>query len=440
MIDDPTIARPEYLRLRSALFDRITGLPALPLLFDELRELLERRRHVGILHAAIPNIEVAERVYGWQAFDRIHARMASELARLRGGVLPAKARLAQRGVHGAELIAVVPDGPGGGAVEASVLGSLAREVEAALRSVFAGDEFATVVPRLEPRVGFALLSENPFYRFERLVYRAVEEARARPLQSEERVRRSWSEELQRIIREEGIRVHYQPVVELETLEVIGYEALSRGPEGSGLESPAVMFEISREAGVAHELDRLCRRLAIASARGISPGRKIFLNTRQEHLADPEWKDRRIEQSLARIELRPGDLVVEVPHPGAFGDDTSLERFVGELKQRGFSIAIDDMGTGYAGIQSIERLVPDYLKIDISLVRGIDANLIQQDLLASLVSIGRRIGATVIAEGIESEAELRFLKAHGARYGQGFLFSAAVPGLLPGPMVLAGDTQ
>ena len=434
------VSRPDYLRLRSALYDRITGLPALPILFDDLREMLETRRVVGLLHASIPSLALAESVYGWQAFDRIVARMASEVGRLVGDLLPRTTRLAQPGVHGDGLIAIVPDGHGEGGLSRPRLAELARGTESALLAAFSTEEFATMVPRLEPRVGFAMLSENPFFRLERLVYRAVEEARAFPSQRAERVRRSWGDEMQRIIREEGIAIHYQPVVELETLEVIGYEALSRGPAGSGLESPRLMFQISREAGIGRELDRLCRRLALSSARGIHPGRKIFLNTGPDHLTDPEWKDQGIERSLALLDLRPGDLVVEVPHPGASTDDASLERVLGELKRRGFGLAIDDIGTGYAGIRSLERLSPDYLKIDISLVRGIDANLLQQDLLASLVSIGRRIGATVIAEGIESAAEMEFLRLHGARYGQGYLFSAAVPSLLPGPMVLARDPR
>ena len=95
----------------------------------------------------------------------------------------------------------------------------------------------------------------------------------------------------------------------------------------------------------------------------------------------------------------------------------------------------DIGTGYSGVSSIDRLRPDFLKVDISLVRRIDASLIQQDVLSSLVSIGRRAGAEVIAEGIESPRELEYLRGHGARYGQGFLFSGPVPTMLPGPFAI-----
>ena len=124
--------------------------------------------------------------------------------------------------------------------------------------------------------------------------------------------------------------------------------------------------------------------------------------------------------------------------GAQHDEPAVERTVAELRARGFQCAIDDIGTGYAGLHSIERLRPDYLKIDISLVRDIESSLIQQDVLGSLVAISRRIGSEVIAEGIETENELDFLRSHGARYGQGFLFSQATAEMLEGPIVLGGD--
>jgi EAL domain-containing protein (putative c-di-GMP-specific phosphodiesterase class I) len=428
-------SRFDYLRLRSALIDRITGLPALPLLFDEMRAMLDRRKTVGVLHIASSNLPLVESVYGWRTFDRVVGRQAEELERQIGGALPAGSRLAQMGIHGSELIAIVPECPDGGAVNTPYLQARARELEAAMRTIFEAEEFATLSPRMDPQVGYAFLSENPYFRFERLVYRAIEDARSQPAARHDRMRRSWGGEIQQVIRDGGIRIHFQPVVDLTNLRVIGYEALSRGPEGSGLESPAVMFELSREAGIAAELDRLCRRLALDAARGIGRGRKIFLNTRAELLADPEWRDGEMEERLARLELAPSDVVVEIPEPSAADDDGALAERVRGLKQRGFLIALDDIGTGYSGIGSIDRLRPDFLKIDISLVRRIDASLIQQDVLSSLVSIGGRAGAEVIAEGIETARELDYLRSHGARYGQGFLFSAAVPTMLPGPFAV-----
>lgn len=438
MKDDAIRLKTECLRLRGALYDRITGLPALPVLFDELRSLLDQRRAIGVLHVGVTNLPLVESIYGWQTFDRIVGEQAEAVTTMIGGILPREACLAQEGIHGEELIVVLPVPLDGSDLGAAHLQKTAAKVEGALRRLYARDDFATIVPRLEARVGFSLLSENPFFRFERLVYRAVEEARVHALRRDERRRRSWGAEIQAVIREGRIVVHYQPVVNLDTLEVIGYEALSRGPKGSGFESAAVLFARSEDAGLSAELDRVCRRAALASATGIGRSRKIFVNTRADHLADPDWQDPRLEERLAGLGLAPADLVFEFPETGAQADDSAIERSVAGLRDRGFRFAIDDIGTGYAGIHAIERLRPDYLKLDISLVRKIESNLIQQDLLGSLVTIGRRIGSAVIAEGIESEDELKFLRTHGARYGQGFLFSMATPVMVEGPFVLGRD--
>ena len=357
---------------------------------------------------------------------------------MRGGALPPGSRVVQLGIHGEEMVVIVPSRPDGAEVDSAWLKKVANDVELGIRKSFEREEFETIVPRLVPIVGFAVLTESPFFRFERLVYRAVDEARAQARRREERSRRSWGTEVRQVIREEAIVVHFQPVVDLETLDVIGYEALSRGPAGSGLESPAVLFAHSREAGLSAELDRLCRRVALAALRGLGANRRIFLNTQADHLADPEWQDGHLEARLAEAGLGAGDLVVEFPQTGAIADESALERWVAELKRRGFRVAIDDIGTGYAGIQAFERLRPDYLKVDISLVRNIESNLIQQEILGSLVSIGRRLGASVVAEGIETEQELDYLKSHGARFGQGFLFSGATAAIITGPIVLGRD--
>jgi len=110
-------------------------------------------------------------------------------------------------------------------------------------------------------------------------------------------------------------------------------------------------------------------------------------------------------------------------------DADLERLAAVLhglQARGFGVALDDVGTGYGSQALLERVRPDYLKLDVSLVHNIDDNLIKQELLASLVRIAERIGASVIAEGVETDAEARTLQDAGARYGQGYLFAGPAP--------------
>ena len=422
--------RNELLKLRSALHDRITGLPAYPLLFDNLRTALDARRHLGVLHVDVANLDLVESLYGWQIFDRVLARIAEVLRRLPGEVLPPATLLAVNGVAGDRFVLFVPETASGAEVHPADLSRMGASARGRLEQAFDDEEWAGLSPRLVFRVGHALLSENPFYRFERRVHAAVEEARTLNERRWRRAEATRGAELRRIIREAEVSTVFQPVVNLGTGAIVGYEALARGPKDSGFEMPAAMFALSSRLGVAADLDRLCRHSALEGS-GAMAGEdrgKIFLNVLPGSLSDPEWYEDSFTGLLTASSLSPGDLVLEVSERGVDPDACGLEATLDSLRKRGFGIALDDVGTGYASLATIDRMRPDYLKLDMSLVRGVHENLIKQELLSSLVHIGTRIGAAVVAEGIESEGEAAAIRAAGAPLGQGYLFAEpAAPG-------------
>jgi EAL domain-containing protein (putative c-di-GMP-specific phosphodiesterase class I) len=202
-----------------------------------------------------------------------------------------------------------------------------------------------------------------------------------------------------------------------------------------------MFALSVRLGMAADLDRLCRRRAVQGSGAMAEkGRgKIFLNVLPGSLSDPEWFEESFTRLLMASSLRPRDLVLEVSERGPDNDPARLVAGFEALRKRGFGVALDDVGTGYASLATIEKLRPDYLKVDVSLVRGVDENLIQQELISSLVHIGRRIGAAVVAEGIESESEAAAIRKAGAPLGQGYLFAGpSAPGAPPEPTDPRGE--
>lgn len=414
--------RNEILKLRSAVHDRITDLPAYPLLFDGLRTLLDRRRHVGVLHLDVANLDVVESLYGWQVFDRILARVADVLRRAAGSDLPPSALLALNGVAGERFVVFVPESRSGGEVETRDLAEMGRSLQALLEESFEDEGFAGLAPRLVFRVGHALLSENPFYRFERRVHAAVEEARTLNVRRGRRWDRTRGAELRKIIRDAAVSAVFQPVVDLRTGEVLGHEALARGPKDTLFEMPSAMFSLSSRLGVAADLDRLCRHAALRGSGGMAGRRRIFLNVLPGSIADPAWFESSLGEALESAGMAPRDLVLEVSERGADADVVHLAASFESLRSRGFGVALDDVGTGYASLATLEGVRPDFLKVDVSLVRGVHRNLIKQELLGSLVNIGGRIGADVIAEGVESEGEADAARAAGVRYGQGFLFA------------------
>lgn len=425
-VGDPDRYRNLYLKLRGALHDRTTGLPAFPLLVDELRTLLDERRHVGVVHLEAANVDLVESLYGWQVFDRVVARMAHVLRACVGAELPAGTLLAVNGVPADRFVAFVPVGPDGREPEAEWLERAAGKVRSRLEQAFDDDDdVAGLSPRLVFRAGWASLSENPYYRFERRVHQAVEEARSRPGRRIASRDRSWKAELRRIIREEAISVLFQPVVDLKTGEVFGFEALSRGPKDGPFEMPRPMFAFSGRVGAGPELDRACRSAALREAGAVAGGRKLFLNVLPGSLSAPDWRGG-VAGLLEAASRRPEDLVLEVSERGLDADPDGVARACEALRALGFGLAVDDVGTGYASLMTIDRVRPDYLKVDASVVRGIQGSLIKQDLLASIVAASRRIGAPVVAVGVETDEEADALRRGGASYGQGYLFADPGP--------------
>jgi EAL domain-containing protein (putative c-di-GMP-specific phosphodiesterase class I) len=130
----------------------------------------------------------------------------------------------------------------------------------------------------------------------------------------------------------------------------------------------------------------------------------------------------VASALRDAGLEPSDLVLEVSERRADADPELFAASARRVREGGFGLALDDVGTGYATLGTLERVRPDFLKMDVSIVRGIHENLIKQEMLASLVHIARRLGAEVVAEGIETAAETATLRAAGARFGQGYLFA------------------
>jgi EAL domain-containing protein (putative c-di-GMP-specific phosphodiesterase class I)/GGDEF domain-containing protein len=418
----PDRYRAGYLKLKSVLYDRATGLPAFPVLFDELHAMLDSRREIGVLHVEVANLEMVESLYGWQTFDRIVARVAGLLRDAVGQELPADTLLAVNGVAGDRFACFLPQQPTGADVDEPFLGSAGRSICQRLDEAFDDDAFTGLSPRLCFRAGHALLSANPFFRFERCVYNAVEKARTTHDRLERRRDLSWGEELNEIIHGAQVETLFQPVVELESRSVLGFEALSRGPRDTMFEAPRAMFALSDRVGVADELDRVCCESALRAFSTLSQGGKAFVNVLPPSLEDRGWIRDGLLPLLRGIGVEPGEVVFEVSERFAHADPqpfvSQLERF----REDGFGLALDDVGTGRAGIEAVKRLRPDYLKLDVSLVRNVDEQMIQQDVVKSIAELAEKIDAAVIGEGVESRAEAEMLSRSGARYAQGYFFA------------------
>jgi EAL domain-containing protein (putative c-di-GMP-specific phosphodiesterase class I)/GGDEF domain-containing protein len=426
------ISRREYLRLHRALHDRITGLPAFPLRIDAVRAMLDEQRQVGVLHVEVGNLARVESLYGWQVFDRVLAHVAEVLREAVGAELPPETLLATGGLGGDRFVAFVPHRGGGDEVDSAWLAECARGVAVRLERAFDTEGFAGLNPRLEFRTGHALLGLDPFYRFERRVVAALDEARALHERRARRRRDGLGHELRRILERGALRTWFQPVVELDGGGCVGWEALARGPEASPLEMPGTLFAISDEAGLATELDRACRAAALRDSAALEDG-TLFLNALPGSFAGLDPEPTRWPDVLRQLVQGPRHVVLEFSERAAAGDGDGFRAALERLRGGGFGIAVDDLGTGFATEALLDDLRPDYLKLDTSLVRGVERSPIKQELLRTLVRIATSMGASVVAEGVETEDEAVTLRHAGARLAQGYLF--ARPGA---PAGVSGD--
>lgn len=419
--------RNRYLKLRSALHDRITDLPAYPLLVDELRALLDARRHVGVVHIEPGGIDLLESLYGWQVFDRTMARLADALRGLLEGELPPGTLLAGGGVPADRFVLFVADGPKGRELTGDDLRDIAAAVKLRLEAALDDDEDAEgLSPRLKVRTGHAFLSENPFYRFERRLHSAVEEARRLPERRAARRDRVWGAELKRVIREARIRTLWQPVVDLASGSVLGFEALARGPVNSMFEMPRAMFALSGRVGASGDLDRLCRALAIREGASAGLAGKLFVNVLPATLADPEWRAGAVPELLRASGRSASDVVIEISERAVGDGAAAFADACDGLRADGFALALDDAGSGRDGAATVATLRPDYVKVEPSLVRAIEGSLIKQEIFATLAGLGASVGAAVVAVGVESADEAATLQDLGARYGQGYHFAGPAP--------------
>jgi diguanylate cyclase (GGDEF)-like protein len=231
-----------------------------------------------------------------------------------------------------------------------------------------------------------------------------------------------------------VRAVYQPIVSLRGGTVFAWESLARGPVDSALESPAMLFDFAEEVGAVFALEKACREAAIRGFLPNGQGGKLFCNVHPRTLLDPSFTPGETRRLLDKYGMEPRDVVLEITERHSVRDFNLFHRTLEHYRQAGYSVAVDDVGTGYSGLVSIAEIRPDFIKIDMSLVRGVDVNPVRRALIETLLTFADKVGCRIVAEGIETEAELACLIRMGVHFGQGFFLGR--PACPPAPLAEA----
>ena len=231
------------------------------------------------------------------------------------------------------------------------------------------------------------------------------------------------EGLQEIMRAGRLRFAYQPIVHAGSHEFYGFEALAR-PEASGFctpnSNPIAMLEVAERMGAQWELGRIGRKSIAAEIEQLSNDLVIFINLHPTELANEQMLE---ERGMIKQAKR---VVLEITERAAIRDASRYSDQIQRLRELGFRLAVDDLGAGYAGLNSVAQLRPDFIKIDMALTRQIDRWQIKQRLVGSVVHFARQEGIEIVAEGIETEDESKAVEDLGCGLLQGFLHGRPKP--------------
>ncbi len=219
---------------------------------------------------------------------------------------------------------------------------------------------------------------------------------------------------------------YEPIVEVESRTVFGYEALARGPQGSDLHSAARLFGAATEMDLLFQLDCLCRQSGLEGARDLPEGTKLFLNVRPTTIHDPNFRGDALQRTLERWNLSPTDMVFEISEQESISNFEIFREVRDYYGKLGFQFALDDTGAGYASLEAVVELSPEFIKVDRAFVSGVDEDPARQELLRALCSVAEQMGARVIGEGLDTLEELETLGKVGIPFGQGWLFGKPHP--------------
>jgi EAL domain-containing protein (putative c-di-GMP-specific phosphodiesterase class I)/DNA-binding response OmpR family regulator len=412
----------DVLRDASVYHDEITGLPTLASVQVQIQRQAQDHAQLGLLYVTIDGIHALERQHGFEAVDEVFRAVSRRLKETPGRLVREDDYLSAASLGDAFLLVLAPPRESGPVKDDDLLlvkERLERELTDHLRSELEERLFAPI----DLYVGCARLVQSPKVRFRRALLEAIEQATLSIEHERSQTRHRLGEELDRVLTGSQISCVYQPIVTLSDFAVLGYELLARGPVRSELHFADALFETARAEHRLHELDRVCR---IAAARGSAtlPTECLrFINTEPSalfsHMVGELWT----EEFVAAT---PHDLrkltVMEITEKSVIEDFTHMRDVVRRLRERGFRIAVDDAGAGYSGLQTMVEIEPDFIKLDMSLTRGIERSHVKQKLVGTLRDFCDQAGIGLVAEGIETRAQLDALLDLGIVHGQGFLFA------------------
>ena len=412
-----TLRPDQVARMRELFVDPTTEMPTLAVVVDDLRNLVEKGETLQVFCIEMePLFRVGER-HLWDAFDNLRREFVRGLRVMIGPILGNEVILATSHSGANDFYCFVRG------ERFPNLSHVSRELERVARASLKALPVDTALSEeVVVFAGASVTQSQPLFA-PRVLYNAVREAKDTAERRETRYYSAMRERLVHVVHDKLIRTVFQPVVNLETRAIVGYEALSRGPKGTELENPEVLFELARDSDLVWELEVLCIENVLPWLADVCSRGFLFFNLESHFIQQIQQRGTDVFNPFFACNRQ---IVIEVTERSAIRDYRTFRQTLHDLKQMGFKIAIDDCGSGYATLEAIAELQPDYLKVGHSLFHGVDNDPIRRRLVDLVARCADTIGASTIAEAIESEEQLRVCRELGIDEGQGYLLARPAP--------------
>lgn len=420
---------------RMARTDSLTGLPNRHWLNQHLPGVLEQAAHsstkVALLYLDLDNFKHINDALGHRIGDDVLVAVARTLSEITGG----KNHLARIG--GDEFTVLLDQLSGDAKAQAE---RVAHRLIAAIEVMSAGSSWRSF--NLRASVGISLYPDDAsdldglLMAADIAMYEAKSEGKAQARHYDEaygnriRERITIEQALEVAIRREEFVIYYQPRADARTGELTGMEALIRWrhPE-RGLLSPVEFISVAEQTGLIvpigeYVVRKVCAQLAAWRAQNL-PVKPVSVNVSALQLKGEGLRQTLIT-SLESHQLSPRLIAFELTESSMLGEDGVAQSELRQLREMGIELEIDDFGTGYSSLSKLQSLDIDVLKIDQSFVQRLGKDAQASTLCETMVSVGRSLGISVVAEGVETEQQLQLLQRMGCDQIQGYLISTPVP--------------
>ena len=407
-----------------ALVDALTGLGNHRAFQEEFEALLDQaRRYRHELSLVLLDLDEFKQVNDAQG-HAVGDQLLTEVGRL----LREQVRRADRAfrIGGDEFAILLPHTGADGAAQLArrilATGLAVRPAASYARPISFSAGVASYPAHAATREQLQLFADSAMYRGKRSGRTAITvvDPALDGEHVDEQKRAALSEAVARVIEEDALRPVYQPVVHLETGRVIGFEGLIRPAPGSPFANPGSLFQAAEVGGRTVDLDVACLTAVIGGALAIPAPLLVTLNVSPRTLEAPEFGAARLLAMLDRAGFAPDRVILEVTEREVIHDVPRVVSVLERCRAAGIRVAADDVGAGNAGLRLLSQFRFDVVKIDLSLVQAGTGRETVRAVLSSLVDLARRWGALVVAEGVETRAQLAMAVELAIDAGQGYL--------------------